>query len=266
MRKKTLTDNNRILNCIPSKNVEKDYSFEDALGGEIISEGDSLPSAVDLREPWWDVGNQKDTGSCVGWASTDSLLRWHFVKAGRITQKEKLSVRFIWMSCKEMDDFTSYPSTFIELAGTSVKTAIDIARKYGCVKEDVLPFSGGKLYTKPPNFLYAQASKLKVTSYFNLGTDPSKWRSWLAYHGPILTRLDCDNTWMACNPANPNLDVYVPPSQPAGHAVSIVGFRADGRFIIRNSWGTIWGDKGFAYASQAYAKDAFTEAYGISVY
>jgi C1A family cysteine protease len=41
-----------------------------------------------------------------------------------------------------------------------------------------------------------------------------------------------------------------------------VGYRA-GVFIVRNSWGTGWGDKGFAYASDAYAKEAFTEAYGV---
>ena len=49
-----------------------------------------------------------------------------------------------------------------------------------------------------------------------------------------------------------------------GHAIALVGYTPD-RFIVRNSWGTGWGDKGFAYASLAYAKDAFTEAYGISV-
>ena len=39
----------------------------------------------------------------------------------------------------------------------------------------------------------------------------------------------------------------------------MVGYTSTG-FIIRNSWGTGWGDKGFAYASNAYAKKAFTEA------
>ena len=46
--------------------------------------------------------------------------------------------------------------------------------------------------------------------------------------------------------------------------MALVGYTAD-RLIVRNSWGTGWGDKGFAYASFAYAQAAFTEAYGVTV-
>jgi C1A family cysteine protease len=50
-----------------------------------------------------------------------------------------------------------------------------------------------------------------------------------------------------------------------GHAVALVGYTPE-HVIVRNSWGaTQWGDNGFGYASNAYAKEAFTEAYGISV-
>ena len=56
----------------------------------------------------------------------------------------------------------------------------------------------------------------------------------------------------------------MPSTTRGGHCVALVGYRKDS-FIVRNSWGTGWGDKGFAYASLPYAQAAFTEAYGIQV-
>ena len=44
--------------------------------------------------------------------------------------------------------------------------------------------------------------------------------------------------------------------------MTLVGYTPEA-FIVRNSWGTGWGDRGFAYASLAYAQAAFTEAYGV---
>jgi C1A family cysteine protease len=59
---------------------------------------------------------------------------------------------------------------------------------------------------------------------------------------------------------------YRPSSIEGGHAVCVVGYRADGRFIIRNSWGRGWGDGGFAYATDAWVRAAFlAESYGITV-
>jgi Papain family cysteine protease len=118
------------------------------------------------------------------------VLRWHFVNAGRVGRDELLSPRFIWMASKETDQFITEPTTFIETEGTSLKAALDLARKFGEVRDS--------------------------------------------------------------NTAR------------GGHAVSIVGYKSD-RFIIRNSWGTGWGDKGFGYASLADAQDAFTEACGVAV-
>src|SRR3712207_8143827 len=35
----------------------------------------AAPKSKDLRQAWWKVGDQGSTGSCVGWATADSLLR-----------------------------------------------------------------------------------------------------------------------------------------------------------------------------------------------
>jgi C1A family cysteine protease len=251
-----------ILNCIPSKDTHKDWTIQHATTAGVMAAGAAPTAAVDLRADWWAIGDQGETGSCVGWASADSVLRYSMVKANRITQDDLLSVRFIWMAAKETDEFTAMPTTFIELEGTSLKAALDIARKFGMVLEPVLPFGSAKMYPYDSNSFYALAAQLKIVSYFNLGTNLADWRMWLATQGPILTRLGVDKTWDNVN-AQGQLDTYQPDTVRGGHAVSLVGYTADA-FIVRNSWGTSWGDKGFAYASDAYAQAAFTEAYGVT--
>jgi C1A family cysteine protease len=131
------------------------------------------------------------------------------------------------------------------------------------VRELVLPFASGRLYSGELETFYATAALLKISMYVRLDS-PSQWRDWLARNGPIATRLDVDETWDGAKAALGNLDVYKPDTKRGGHAVAIVGYTPD-RFIIRNSWGTTWGDQGFGYASFEYADDAFTEAYGVVV-
>jgi hypothetical protein len=255
----------RILNCLPSTDTEEDWAIEDALAAGAWDEPVDLPESVDLRESWWKIGDQGGTGSCVGWATADSVIRWHFKNAGRIAEGELLSVRYIWMAAKETDEFGPRPTGFIEKSGTSLKAALDVARGYGVVRDPVLAFSSGQLSLLTAKQFYILASQLRIANYLNLGRELSRWRDWLATDGPILTRLDVDETWWRAKETKGNLDEYHHPGKPAGHAVALVGYTPD-RFIVRNSWGTErWGDEGFGYASEEYAEKAFTEAYGVVV-
>ena len=262
----TVKDEERILNIVPSKDVEDDWNLDNALEAGMLAAPAALPQSVDLREKWWDVGDQGKTGSCVGWGIGEGVLRWHFVKANRIGKKDCLSPRYIWMAAKETDEFVSRPTTFIESDGTSLKSALDIARKYGTVLDSVLPFDASTLFVGHANSFYAIASQLKISSYFNLVKNLNQWRTWLVTTGPILTALNVDRTWRQAAETNGILDNFQPTTTEGGHCVSVVGYRADGSFIIRNSWGTNRGDKGFAYASEAYIQAGFfNEAYGINL-
>lgn len=269
MAKETRTrrEQKRICNLVPSRDTEKDWRLPDALAAGALAAPRALPASVDLREPWWTVGDQEDTGSCVGWASTDGVARYMFVKAGRLTPKDRLSPRFTWMASKETDQFTARPETMIEAAGTSLKAAVDILRKFGAVPEAMLPFHvKTAMYRGDPNAFYATAAGRKIASYFNLQRNLADWRAWLAAHGPILAGLNVDRTWDDAAMSTGNLDRFQPDTARGGHAVAVVGYRADGRFILRNSWGTAWGDKGYGYATEAYMKDAFfAESYGVAI-
>jgi hypothetical protein len=255
----------RVLNCQPSPGTETDWRMHNATdAGVLRAPARAIPASRDLREDWWTIGDQKDTGSCVGWATAEGVLRWHLVQANRLPKTPRLSPRFTWMAAKETDQFVAQPTTFIESDGTWLKAALDVSRKWGAVQDSVLPFASGKLYPGEVATFYALSTQLKIAAYFNLGTDPADWRTWLAQNGPILTRLDVDSTWDKATETKGKLTTYKPTTARGGHAVAMVGYTSTG-FIIRNSWGTGWGDNGFAYASNAYAKKAFTEAYGVTV-
>lgn len=249
-----------VLNCSPSVSTDNDWTFEDAVSSGVSHLSRAIPGRKDLRAPWWKAEHQGNTGACVGYSTAYGVLRWHYVHAGWIRRTQKPSARFIWMANKETDGITSYPTTFLESAGTQTKLALNVARKYGCVLEADLPIKGG-LSTMTSAAFYAKAARFRIASYHNLGRDLDTWRRWIAHQGPILTRLNVDAAWDNAASTNGHLKRYRPGTARGGHAVCIVGYTPQ-YFIVRNSWGARWGDEGFAYAWDAYAANAFTEAYG----
>lgn len=267
MPKRNVGFRNRICNLVPSKDTDRDWRYEDALASAALGAPAALPASKDLRQSsWWKINNQLNTGSCVGWATADGVVRYHMVTAGRLDKNSLLSPRFVWMSSKETDEYTARPETFIEGAGTSLKAAMDICRKYGVVPDSLLPFKVQTLmFSGSENTFFATAAQRKIASYFNLEKNLQQWKNWLATQGPILAGLSVDATWDNAAATQGQLDAFQPGTARGGHAVCIAGYTAD-RFIIRNSWGPTWGDKGFGYASAQYISDAFfAESYGVTL-
>ena len=95
------------------------------------------------------------------------------VDAGTIDQKTLLSPRHLWMASKETDDNTSRPESSLEEAGTSLKSALDVARKHGVALMDQLPFHiKTKMYVGAEGGFYASCAQRRISSYFNLKRDP----------------------------------------------------------------------------------------------
>lgn len=276
-----------IRNCRQSDNSRNtDWVFDDAVKAKFLPNEISPDAESDLRdESWWGIKKQGRTGSCVGFAVADSILRWVFVNKQWIQKEDELSVRYLWMASKEIDEFIDRPTTFIESYGTSIKAALSIVQHYGIVLEKDLPFvtqfelmdnlpeEDLPLYYKSEKAFYAVAAQYRISGYFNLGQDPVKstdcqnWRRWLASGGgPIAIRIAPDEMFLSAEDVDGQLDNYGGVFKEGNdHACALVGFKED-RFIIRNSWGKDWGKGGYAFATEQYVMKAVKEAYGVIFY
>lgn len=266
-RRSTANFRDRICNVVPSEGTETDFDYDSSVSSGAVTARAALPASVDLRAAWWKINDQESTGSCVGWATADGVVRWHMVQAGKLAKNTMLSPRHVWMASKETDSIRGIPETFIEQAGTMTKNAVRIARKFGVALEDDLPFHlATTMYAGQEATFYTRCATHRIASYHNLQKDLTTWKHWLAEQGPILVALLVDSSWDNAALNGGNIDTFDPQTVRGGHAVAAVGYRSDGRFIVRNSWGTTWGDQGFGYVSPSYIADSFfPEAYGVTI-
>jgi hypothetical protein len=247
-----------IPNARRSPGAERDYGFADAPLGDA-----PLPESVDLRRPWLPVTDQGHTASCVGWAVADAL-RWHLVEGGRLPQDEPLSARYIWTAAKEMFQREPFPSTFLAEDGTSLKAGLDVVRKFGAALESEVPWEGG-LAQGPPEEFNKRARRRRIFAYYNLGTGPEhfdEWRRWLHESGPVLVLIKLDPHIHTDDDGI--LEGFDETQVTGSHAAALYGY-GPGYFLLRSSWGTEWGQEGYARMTLEYAEETVIESYGMMV-
>jgi hypothetical protein len=252
---------------IPSSpRADEDWTIDYAARIGAISESWPAPDSLDLREPWHSIGNQGRIAAPVGWAIADSVVRWQLVQTGRLGSKERLSPRFIWIAAKEIDSGRPYPGTFLEDQDVSLKSGLDVARRFGIALESELPWEGGP-FGGSPETLYATARERRIDSYFNLGNGVNDaerlftaWRRWMSQRGPVLVLLGMDRQLVA----GERLQHFDADSVEGRHAAALFGYGPD-HFLLRSSWGRQWGDDGYAKLGLDYAPAAIIESYGVVV-
>jgi hypothetical protein len=50
------------------------------------------------------------------------------------------------------------------------------------------------------------------------------------------------------------------------HGVQVIGYDSSGNYIIKNSWGTTWGENGYGYVSSSTSKDCGVHLIVLSYY
>lgn len=217
-----------------------------------------LPKRVDYGMETGPVGDQGHTGSCVGWATAYGLRRWlHFKQTG---MRRNFSVRFVWMGSKEYDPFDM--NVAFDLAGTRIRDAFKVMRKFGACRDTLWPFSASLPIPDRERAIKLNAMQFRIGNYCNLSSNAAR-RAHLAKAGPFVVGVPVYSNWPGSGQPG---DAIIPdPGGVArgGHAVLVVGYDDDKKlFRFQNSWGRNWGKRGYGFFTYDYMEHVSWSSWG----
>lgn len=209
-----------------------------------------LPSAVDLRSKFPRPYDQGNLGSCTGNAIAAA------VQFGRRKHKKKPdfvpSRLFIYYNERVIEGSVNVDS------GAQIRDGIKSTVKKGVCPEKTWPYDIEKFTDKPPSAAYKEASKYQVVAYSRLTQTLSQFKGCLASGYPFVFGFTVYESFDSTKVAKTGV-VPLPAAQEkvlGGHAVLAVGYDDPSqRFIVRNSWGTGWGQKGYFTMPYAYVTE-----------
>ena len=210
---------------------------------------EQLPSRVDLREGCPYVYNQGQLGSCTGQAIAGAhQFEQIKQKLAHIFDPSRL---FIYYNERDME------GTIDEDAGAMIRDGIKSVVKIGVCPESMWPYSddSNAFKKRPTQECFDNAVNHQVTSYERVVPTENGIKSVLASGNPIVCGISIYESFES--QVATRTGIIPMPSQRerllGGHAVVIVGYDdAIQKFIMRNSWGPAWGDKGYFYLDYAY--------------
>ncbi|MEW6494543.1 MAG: C1 family peptidase [Cyanobacteriota bacterium] len=230
-----------------------------------------LPSVVDLS--YWDsaVEDQGALQSCTAFAAISLIEYFANRSRGKSTD---LSPLFLYKAARNLMSLHGD-------VGASVRETMKAMALFGVPPEQYWTYEEDKVDEEPPPFCYSYAQNFQSLKYFRLDYADmptevllSQIKAVLAAGFPCMFGFSVyTSAYQTCN-----LDKgYIPfPSMEkdrvvGGHAVVAVGYddlqtipRADrtsvsrGAFLIRNSWGTVWGREGYGWIPYDYILQGLT--------
>jgi len=218
-----------------------------------------LPATVDLR-PWCSpVENQGSLGSCTANAGVGMLEYYERRTTGKHIDGSRL---FLYKVTRELQGVKGDD-------GAELRDTMKAMVLFGVPPEKYWPYHVTKFNDEPSNFCFSFAQNYQAIKYYRL--DP-------AGTSPTAALAAIRKNLAAALPAMFGFSVYssIPPvgdgkgeipfperndNLEGGHAVVAVGYddnkkigKTRGALLIRNSWGTDWGDHGYGWLPYAYVE------------
>jgi C1A family cysteine protease len=241
-----ITINMSRYGWIPDLPDHRDRSYSAPV--EIARE---LPSDVDLRAQCPPVYDQGQLGSCTANAIAAAI------EFDQIKQKQAPvftpSRLFIYYNERVIEHSVASDS------GAQIRDGIKSVSKQGDCPETEWLYVVAKFKTKPPKSCYADALKYKAASYERLTPVLSPLKGCLASGYPFVFGFTVYESFESAHVAKTG-HAALPKSDEqvvGGHAVMCVGYNDSKQwFVVRNSWGSSWGMKGYFTLPYAYLLSA----------
>lgn len=204
------------------------------------------PNIVDLRARCPPVLDQGSLGSCTACAVT-ACHRFQDLQF-------EPSVLFMYYNSRAIQGTIDYDS------GSSTRNAIKMGVQYGSCSTAQWPYMINMYTTKPPTACYTEGLLHQINRYAAITRTANAIEGAIASGFPVVFGFLVYSSFMSNAVATTGI-VPIPNMKReqllGGHAMMIVGYnRTKQLFIVQNSWGTDWGDRGFCYMPYAFVLNA----------
>jgi C1A family cysteine protease len=217
---------------LPDKPDNRDYKY--------TLNSTSQPNIIDLRYYCSPIEDQGQLGSCTGNAVAGAIELLD-KRAGKPLDVSRL---FIYYYERLLEGTVNYDN------GAYIRDGIKACYTYGAPLESLWPYDIAKFRTAPSSAATTDALKRKVTLYQRIA-DHAGCLDALSNRYPVIIGFNVYSSFETTSVARTGIMPY-PNTRTerllGGHAVLLVGYdKARQVYIVRNSWGTGWGDGGYFY-------------------
>lgn len=228
----------------PSKLDFIDPVHDNLLEGTLSNSILSLPNAIDMRSNMPPIGDQGSLGSCTGFALCGLL--------GYLKKKMLFSPLFLYYCEREMINTINSDS------GAYLEDGLKVLNYTGVCLESMWPYNSKRFNEKPTTNCYLQASSYKALQVKTIPETLNDFKSCLAKGFPMVFGFAVFKSYESPIVTKTGVIPYPKKNEEmlGGHAAMLVGY--DDRkqcFILRNSWGTKWGIKGYGFIPYKYILD-----------